>query len=122
VDANRILFCDTDAITTQIYSEHYLGVIPDVLFDLEKKTKYDHYFLLHPDVPWVADGLRDLGAYRKEMFNIFKSALDKRKIPYTDVKGTFEERFEVVSNIIDALLATPIAIGGISNKEHRTNS
>ena len=77
--ANKILFCDTDLITTQIYCRHCLKVMPPILFELEKLIKYDLYFLFEPDVPWVADGLRDLSEKRKEMFEVFKRELDKKK-------------------------------------------
>jgi HTH-type transcriptional repressor of NAD biosynthesis genes len=43
------------------------------------------------DIPWIADGLRDFGHKRDEMYRIFKSALDKRKIPYTNVQGTYAQ-------------------------------
>ncbi|MBA4054009.1 MAG: ATPase, partial [Marivirga sp.] len=85
--ANKILFCDTDAITTQIYSNHYLSVVPDVLYELEGKVHYDRYFLMDIDVPWVADGLRDLGNYRETMMTVFKDALISRNVPYVFVTG-----------------------------------
>ncbi|WP_229251203.1 AAA family ATPase [Emticicia sp. BO119] len=59
--ANKLLFCDTDLITTQIYARHYLGFIPEILPVLEQQIKYDLYFLLDIDVKWVDDPLRDLG-------------------------------------------------------------
>jgi HTH-type transcriptional repressor of NAD biosynthesis genes len=90
--ANRLLMCDTDAITTAIYSRHYLNDVPLVIGELEKKTIYDHYFLFDIDVPWVADGLRDLGDRRQMMFETFREALKERKIPYTLVQGTYVER------------------------------
>jgi len=92
LSANQILFCDTDVITTQIYSQYYLHVIPEILYQLEKETIYDHYFLMDIDVPWVADGLRDLGHKREEMLGIFKEALESRKIAYTLLRGSFAER------------------------------
>jgi HTH-type transcriptional regulator, transcriptional repressor of NAD biosynthesis genes len=102
--ANKFLMCDTDAITTQIYSQHYLGTIPSILFELEAKVKYEAYFLFDIDVPWVDDGLRDLGDKRKEMFGIFKSALDKRSIPYTLVRGDWDQRRRIVIDRIEKLL------------------
>jgi HTH-type transcriptional regulator, transcriptional repressor of NAD biosynthesis genes len=96
--ANKILFCDTDIITTQIYSQYYLNIIPEVLYSLEKETRYDHYFLMDIDVPWVADGLRDLGHKRDEMFAIFKQALERRGVTYTIVRGDFQERLEQMKN------------------------
>jgi len=44
--ASKILFCDTDLITTAIYSHHYLGKAPDVLYELEKEVKFDRYFFV----------------------------------------------------------------------------
>jgi HTH-type transcriptional repressor of NAD biosynthesis genes len=102
--ANKLLFCDTDLITTQIYSSYYLNTIPQILFDLEVRVHYDHYFLFDIDVPWVADGLRDLGHKREYMYEIFKSELDKRKIPYTKVQGTPSERENIIRSVIDQVL------------------
>lgn len=90
--ANKILFCDTDLITTQIYCRHYLGIVPDVLYELEKKIIYDQYFLFDIDVPWVGDGMRDLGDNRQGMFEIFKHELEIRNISYLLVKGDYKER------------------------------
>jgi HTH-type transcriptional regulator, transcriptional repressor of NAD biosynthesis genes len=102
--ANKILFCDTDTITTQIYSCHYLKVVPDVLYVLEKKVQYDVYFLMDIDVPWVADGLRDLGQQREAMMGIFKQELVKRGISYIPVKGTHKQREDIICKEIDRLL------------------
>ncbi|MCO4293239.1 ATP-binding protein [Solitalea sp. MAHUQ-68] len=97
--ANRFLFCDTDLITTQIYSDHYLGVIPEELYQLEKQVVYDAYFLTSIDVPWVPDGLRDLWYNREEMFEKFKKELEKRNITYYLVVGRdFRERQLFVVN------------------------
>lgn len=103
--ANKILFCDTDAITTQIYSKHYLGEVPTVLYELEQQIHYDMYFLFDVDVPWVSDGLRDLGNQRAEMASIFKSELEKRKIPYVLVAGNWQARFEIIRKEVDQLLS-----------------
>lgn len=90
--ANKFLFCDTDLITTQIYCRQYLKTIPPVLFELENEINYDQYFLFDVDVPWVADGMRDLGDSRNEMFNVFKSELDNRGVSYQLVSGLWFER------------------------------
>jgi len=103
--ANEIVFCDTDLITTQIYCQHYLKTVPSVLFDLEKKASFDLYFLMDIDVPWVADGLRDLGERREEMFQIFKNELDARNISYKLVSGSWDERKKIVKKEIDHLLS-----------------
>jgi HTH-type transcriptional repressor of NAD biosynthesis genes len=91
-DAAKFLICDTDILTTRIYSEHYLGCAPEELDSLEKEFTYDRYFLFDIDVPWVSDGMRDLSAIRPEMMRKFRDALESRNIPYTLVTGTYEER------------------------------
>ncbi len=102
--ANKILFCDTDVITTQIYSKHYLNEIPAELFELEKVIHYDQYFLFDIDVAWVADDLRDLGNQRSEMYEVFKRALDERNISYLKVQGSYEEREQFIRSVIDKML------------------
>jgi HTH-type transcriptional repressor of NAD biosynthesis genes len=105
--ANRILFCDTDVITTQVYSRHYLGVVPPVLYEFEKMVQYDCYFLFDIDVPWVSDGLRDLGDQKKreEMLFIFRSELERRHLAYTLVQGNWTEREAIVLKGIEKLMA-----------------
>ena len=103
--ANKLLFCDTDAITTAIYSQHYLGKIPELVGELEMKTTYDQYFFLDIDVPWIADPLRDQSHRRKEMMEIFENELVKRKIAYIIVRGNYQEREEQVISHIDEMMA-----------------
>jgi HTH-type transcriptional regulator, transcriptional repressor of NAD biosynthesis genes len=97
-EANKILFCDTDLITTQIYSRFYLKVVPPVLYELEKMIEYDLYFLFDVDVPWVSDGMRDQGAegQRQAMYEVFKSELVRRNIPFINVHGNWTEREQIV--------------------------
>jgi NadR type nicotinamide-nucleotide adenylyltransferase len=99
--ANKVLFCDTDLITTQIYSDYYLGQVPAVLYELEKTTTFDLYCLLNIDVPWVADGLRDLGHKRQEMYEVFRQALVLRNIPFIDVSGNWATRQQIVINAVN---------------------
>lgn len=102
--ANKLLFCDTDLITTQIYSLHYLNVIPPVLYELEKRIKFDLYFLFDTDVPWVADGLRDLGSRREEMYTVFKQELVRREIVYSNVRGDFGSRTMTIQTEVNRLV------------------
>ncbi len=104
--ANRFLFCDTDLITTQIYCRHYLKTVPSILHELEKEIKYDQYFLFDIDVPWVADGLRDLGNERTEMFYVFKEELEKRDIQYTLVKGNWPKRASIIEDNMKLLFSS----------------
>jgi len=101
--ANQFLFCDTDLITTQIYSKRYLNVVPKILFELEKEIKYDLYFLFDIDVPWIADGLRGLNNQREEMIRVFEEELVKRKIPFKKINGSWKEREMIIRGEIEKL-------------------
>lgn len=102
--ANKLLFCDTDLITTQIYSRHYLGVIPDVLYELEKQVTYDKYFFFDIDTPWIEDGLRDLGHRREEMKHVFLKELEGRNIDYVLVRGSHEERDNIIHSELKKII------------------
>lgn len=106
--ANKILLCDTDLIATQIYSREYLKVVPPILYEFEKMVEYDLYFLFDIDVPWVSDGVRDLGSTddRKRMYEIFKNELDRRKINFIHVQGNWEQREKIVTQAIDLVLTS----------------
>ena len=104
--ANKILFCDTDLITTQIYAAHYLGSTPSELIDLERQTHYDLYCLLDIDVPWIADPLRDFGDRRAYMYAVFKAELDKSGIPYIKISGNWEVRKKAVVEVVNQWLSS----------------
>lgn len=105
--ANKVLICDTDVITTQVYSRHYLKVVPSILYEFERMVQYDLYFLFEIDTEWVSDGLRDQGSAeaREHMHRVFKDELDRRKINYITVRGNWEEREKIVTQAIDLILS-----------------
>lgn len=102
--ANRILFCDTDVITTQIYADIYFHQVPAILYELERQVHYDAYVLLDIDVPWIADELRDFGNRRVEMMARFRYQLDKRNQPYTLISGSYSDRLNTIRPIVNQLL------------------
>ncbi|GAB3778040.1 hypothetical protein GCM10028818_26210 [Spirosoma horti] len=102
--ANRILFCDTDLLTTQIYSAIYFQEVPPILYELERQIQYDAYVLLDIDVPWVSDGLRDFGHQRADMLARFRNELDLRRLSYTFVSGPFSERLTAVRSVANKLI------------------
>ena len=104
--ANRVLICDTDLLTTQLYATVYGVDHPAILDQLAAKEAFNAYFLLNTDVPWVADGLRDLGHRRIELFDLFEQALRQRGVAYTLVSGAdYDVRRALVIREIDRLLA-----------------
>jgi HTH-type transcriptional regulator, transcriptional repressor of NAD biosynthesis genes len=99
--ANRFLFCDTDSITTSIYSQNYFGKVPALVKKLAEKNRFDLYLFTEIDLPWKKDKLRDLGHKRREMRDTFKQALIERNIPFEVVKGKGPERLQAAVRVIN---------------------
>lgn len=114
MQANRVLFCDTDVLTTTIWSDVLFGDTPQWIRDLAEQRRYDLYLLLDVDVPWVDDNQRFLGKpqERRAFFERCKSALDSRGRSYRIIRGNWNERFqtavEAVRQLIDEAAWRPI--------------
>ena len=103
--AQRILFCDTDLIVTQVWSEIYFnGICQPWIIWASRKRHYDHFLLLAPDIPWVNDGLREYEAKRTWMFERLRQVLESRNLPFTIISGTFEERNQKAVEVVSGLL------------------
>jgi HTH-type transcriptional regulator, transcriptional repressor of NAD biosynthesis genes len=104
--ANKLLICDSDLIITELYARIYFNDCPQVVLDLQKVISYDLYLFFEIDVPWVADGTRDLGdpEVRTRMRDMFRNALIERNIPFVTISGNWAERETKAIQAIDTLL------------------
>ena len=101
----KVVFCDTDLLETKVYSEaYYDGWCDDEVGKAALKNTYDLYLLTYIDTPWQADDLRDRPDQREEMFAYFKQALIKHGRPYLLVKGSLEDRMQLITNHLNSLL------------------
>lgn len=100
--ANKLLFCDTDVIVTQIWSEVYFGSCPPEVIDLSHRQSYDLYLLMDIDIPWEDDGTREFPGLRDWHFNRIRQELDLRGLPYEIISGDFETRTASAKRIIQA--------------------
>lgn len=94
MQANKILFSDTDIITTKIWSEVLFKKCPSWIDKEIENRKYDLYLLLDVDVPWVQDSQRYLPEKRKWFLNLCIKELRKRKRKYVLISGNWEQRFK----------------------------
>jgi len=91
-EANRILFCDTDALATGIWQERYVGKRSAEVEALACARRYEFYFLTDCDIPFVQDGLRDGENIRAWMTSRFEDELAKRGVPWKKLSGSREHR------------------------------
>ncbi len=107
-NANRVVFFDTDATITQYYSELYMGHQNKAIENYINPDRYDLVILLKPDVKWVSDGQRLNGDQerREKLHEHLKSLYIKHGFEdkLVEVGGTYNERLQVVIDIIDKTL------------------
>lgn len=100
----RVLFCDTDILTTAIWSEWLFKDCPEWIEAAAGLQQYDFYFLMDVDTPWVNDVHRFLPDDRKNFFEACRTELEKRNFPYTILSGTWEDKFSTARAIVDDLM------------------
>lgn len=97
--SNKLLFCDTEDITTYIFSKMYYPKeykkIERYFSDIiNSSKKYDLYILLSPDCEAIQDGTRNHLDFRWEHFNEIKLELEKINANYMVIGGDWKNRFD----------------------------
>jgi nicotinamide riboside kinase len=103
-----LVICDTDALTTMLWSDLLYGTTPDDLRrGAEKRCKnYALYLLLDIDVPFAPDPQRCFPNLddREKAMRIWRGALDRRHLPYKLIRGTWAERERAAIAAINRVL------------------
>jgi HTH-type transcriptional repressor of NAD biosynthesis genes len=103
--ANRVMFCDTDLMTTTVWSDHYFGQCPEWVRRAADGQNYDLCLLTDVDVPWVADPQRDRPHMRDYFHDRFRRELESRRRRFAIINGSFDERLGKAIRAVDALFA-----------------
>ncbi|MBH8556884.1 AAA family ATPase [Hymenobacter negativus] len=92
--AHGVLFCDTNAATTALYSYYYFHRCDPALQAMAAVCgqRYAHTFVCAPTVPFEQDGWRGPEALRSFQHGMILMQLDYFGIPYILVEGTVAER------------------------------
>lgn len=109
--SNRILFVDTDAITTLFYSRFLLQdqkqieVCEKLAAAINDITQWDLILFLEPDVEFVQDGTRNetIHANREKYSEQIKLALRENNLKYYSLSGDYLDRFETAKQLIAGL-------------------
>jgi NadR type nicotinamide-nucleotide adenylyltransferase len=97
---------DTDLVSTVVYANHYYEGCPGWIEQAAGERLGDLYLLLHPDVPWVADGLqRDRPAERQQMHDLFEARLEAYGATVVDITGDWPIRRAKAIEAIEAIEA-----------------
>lgn len=107
--SNRILFEDTEALTTLWFSRFLLENsdeikrIEDLAESIKAINRFDLIFFLEPTVPFVQDGTRneEIALERERYSQQIKELLNHYGMNYICLDGDYRERFEQAEKIIN---------------------
>jgi NadR type nicotinamide-nucleotide adenylyltransferase len=107
--ADRLVICDTDALTTMLWSDLLYGACPDELRRVAEKRcrNYALYLLLDIDVPFTADPQRCFPepADREKCMRIWRGALERRQLPLVEIRGGWAEREATAVAAVNRVIA-----------------
>lgn len=95
LSANRVMFCDTEAMVTQYYAMLYENTRLALADAVAAEEHYDLIIYLEPSNRWVDDGLRMHGEeeIRRNNDNFLKELITSYGKEYIVLNGTYEENY-----------------------------
>ena len=103
-NSNRVLFCDTDLLTTTIWSDWLFKSCPNWIAEEADDRKYDLYLVTDVDVPWVDDVVRYLPEERKSFLDRCLKELDDRSRNFVLLSGDWQNRFDKAVEAVEQVL------------------
>lgn len=102
-DANQVMFIDTDATTTYMFSMYYHRAVDQRLADMANDTlnRYDLFFLCETDIPYDDSWDRSGEANRVTMQAQIKADLTSRNIPFVSLSGNLQQRTTTVNRVLN---------------------
>lgn len=119
IDQARLLVCDTDLISSLVYTAHYYKAEMNTpLWALWEQWSEQHakrlgcpplsprlYLLCGIDWPWIDDGQRDAPHDRDQFYHLFKQELQNRRCDFLEVSGSLEARVsQVLAHLVQVHL------------------
>jgi nicotinamide riboside kinase len=98
-----VLFTDTDAFTTALFHEVYLGT-PATGFNELGRRPYDLFLVCGLDAPWRHDGVREFEAQRHAMHERYLQRARESESPWLVVEGALAARLENAAAAVRRIL------------------
>ena len=97
-----LLFIDTDMYVMKVWCEYVFNKCHNWILNRIAERKYDGYLLCNVDLPWVRDNLREYpdAGPRTRLYHFYKDILVNQTVPWVNISGNYEERFEKAVNFV----------------------
>ncbi|MBQ2989821.1 MAG: AAA family ATPase [Clostridia bacterium] len=110
--SNRLLFADTDALTTLFYARFLLkdeaerDAAEKMADGINRMTRWDMVLFLKPDVEFVQDGTRnELIREQRETFSgMLRQVFAEHGVPCFEIGGSYLDRFNAAKALIESEL------------------
>ena len=103
--ANSLLFIDTDQYVMKVWCEYVFNQCHTWILNRIVERPYDLYLLCNIDLPWIKDELREYPDEkpRNELYHMYKDLLQNQHVPWTEISGTYDERFQKSKMAVDKI-------------------
>lgn len=106
---NKIMFCDSDILTTMFWSKELFDTVPAELEEIAQNQHYSHTFLMYPDTEWIEDTHRQIADTSHQEFRMYtfiemEKLLKKYHRSYSILKGSFSEKKSQVKQYVQQLI------------------
>jgi HTH-type transcriptional repressor of NAD biosynthesis genes len=102
--ARRLLFLDTDIYTTASYSKFLFQRDLEISAYTPEASRVDLTLYLDSDAPYVQDGTRLSKPDRDALDKSHRAILERENIPYTVLKGSYDDRFAAAVAAVEAII------------------
>lgn len=93
LNPRKIVILDTWLIITKVWFDVVFGRIPNWIEDHISSSKIDLFLICAPDLPWIADPVRENGGeMRQKLFERYCIEIEHYGFSYEVVEGTGETR------------------------------
>ena len=114
-----VLVCDTDALSTVLWHERYVGGWRADLWQRALDHQPALYLLTGDEIEFVDDGMRDGRHIRSAMQQRFRAVLAEQPVPWAEVRGSVAERVATARPLVEEAVASALrfsdplpAVGG----------
>ena len=102
--ANKVIFSDTDTMTTSLWSQMLFQDCPDWVTKEAKNNPYDLYFLMDTGQEWMDDVHRYSPETQEEFMKACEKRLAQMNVPYIKLSGNWDARFEKAKAAVNSYM------------------